>query len=104
MKRNVLLAAFTIITCLALLFLPSAFAADCKGLSKSKCQSNSKCSWVDSYKTKAGKTVKGYCRAKPGEKKSTTSTSKKSTSSKDSSKSKKSTTTDTGSKKSTTKK
>lgn len=36
----------------------------CKGLSKGKCGTG--CTWVDSYKTKTGNTVNGYCRTKPG--------------------------------------
>ena len=36
----------------------------CKGLSKGKCGTG--CTWVDSYKTKTGNKVNGYCRTKPG--------------------------------------
>ena len=81
---------------ISLVFGSSLSAATCKGMSKSKCESSSDCSWVKSYKTKAGKTVNAYCRTKSGKgkktststdtKKSTdkskTSTQKKSTSSK----------------------
>ena len=42
-----------------------ALAADCKGLSKSRCASNSACTWVKGYKTSSGKSVDSYCRAKP---------------------------------------
>jgi len=52
-------------------------AAECKGMTKSKCESADRCSWVNSYTTKKGNTVNGYCRSKPGK------GSKKSTSSKD---------------------
>ncbi len=40
-------------------------ASSCKGLSKSACGRNAACSWVNSYTTKKGATVEGYCRAKP---------------------------------------
>ena len=46
------------------LFITSnAFAADCKGASKSSCGAGS-CSWVSGYSKKDGSSVKGYCRAK----------------------------------------
>ena len=44
-------------------------AADCKGLAQAKCEGNTSCSWVDSYKRKDGKKVDAYCRSK-GKKKS----------------------------------
>jgi len=47
-----------------------ASAADCKGMEKSKCESNGSCTWVDSYKRKDGATVNGYCRSKGGKKSS----------------------------------
>jgi hypothetical protein len=46
----------------------NATAADCKGLEKAKCEGNSSCTWVDSYKRKDGVEVNGYCRAKGGKK------------------------------------
>ena len=46
-------------------FMPeSADAANCQGLSSSKCKSNSNCVWVSGY-TRKGARVKAYCRAKP---------------------------------------
>ncbi len=52
-------------------------AAECKGMAQKACESSSTCSWVNTYKTKAGKTVQGYCRNKS----SKTSTQKKTKSS-----------------------
>ncbi|WP_319548427.1 hypothetical protein [Desulfogranum marinum] len=75
----------------SLVFSSSLFAATCKGQSRSKCESSSDCSWVKSYKTKAGKTVDAYCRAKSGKSKKTSATTdskKKNSSSKKSSSSK----------------
>jgi hypothetical protein len=46
----------------------NATAADCKGLEKAKCEGNSSCSWVDSYKRKDGVQVSGHCRKKGGKK------------------------------------
>lgn len=46
----------------------SALAAGksiCKGLVKAQCGANTSCSWVKSYKTKAGKKVAAHCRSKP---------------------------------------
>jgi len=55
----------SLIFMLALFTGGSAQAASaCKGLSQSKCGTN--CTWVGSYKTKAGNKVNGYCRAKSG--------------------------------------
>lgn len=50
----------------SLLFAMSPVMAEsaCKGLAKNKC--GSKCTWVDSYTTKTGNKVNGYCRTKPG--------------------------------------
>ncbi len=39
-------------------------ASACKGLTNNQCGKG--CIWVDSYTTKAGNKVKGYCRTKPG--------------------------------------
>ena len=60
-------SSVVLILFLGLTLNTSAFgASSCKGLTKTKCSSKSSCSWVDSYKTKTGTRVKGYCRAKPG--------------------------------------
>jgi len=62
---------------LGLILNTAAFgASSCKGLTKTKCSGKSSCSWVDSYKTKNGTRVKGYCRAKPGKGAGTNSGSK----------------------------
>jgi len=54
--------------------LPSAAqAAECKGMSQSKCEKASQCSYVNGYKTKSGNKVAGYCRNKA---KSSSSSSK----------------------------
>lgn len=53
-------------------------ASSCKGKSKNSCSTS--CTWVDSYKTKTGSKVNGYCRAKPG--KSSSSSASKSSKSK----------------------
>ncbi|SNZ19780.1 hypothetical protein [Cohaesibacter gelatinilyticus] len=58
----------------------SAEAAECKGKSKSACGSDNSCTYVNSYKTKTGKKVDGYCRKKGGQTKK--STSKKTSSAK----------------------
>ena len=42
-----------------------SFAAGaCKGLEKDVCSSDNSCSWINSYTTKKGKTIKAYCRNK----------------------------------------
>jgi len=69
MLRRILPFASTVVTILLFssIWAVSAYAASpCKGLSKTRCGTQSGCSWVDSYKTKSGTRVKGYCRAKPG--------------------------------------
>lgn len=53
-----------IILGLLLISVSTAQAAECKGLSKTKC-GTANCTWVKSYKTKKGNTVNGYCRNKP---------------------------------------
>ncbi|MEN8168082.1 MAG: chromosome partitioning protein ParB [Pseudomonadota bacterium] len=59
------------------LFHPVAQAeGKCKGLSKSACSTNSSCSWVKSYKTKAGKNVAAYCRVKSAKNQTKNSKSK----------------------------
>jgi hypothetical protein len=54
----------------ALIAVPPAEAAEtqCKGLKSEACSSNSGCSWVKPYKTKAGRDVAGFCRKKAGKK------------------------------------
>lgn len=65
MKRNTkVFFSLGLILSLFLLASPSFAASACKGLSKAKCGSS--CTWVDSYTTKTGNKVNGYCRTKPG--------------------------------------
>ncbi|WP_419659958.1 hypothetical protein Dvar_02950 [Desulfosarcina variabilis str. Montpellier] len=104
MKRNILLITFVVVVGLALTFSPLAFAIDCKGLSKGKCDGSPECSWVKSYKTKTGKTVNGYCRAKPGKNKSAATVKKKNADARDMSKNNKPADKNTGSTKTATKK
>lgn len=49
----------------------SSAAGACKGQQQDACSSDTSCSWVKSYSTKSGKTIKSYCRnkSKPGSKK-----------------------------------
>jgi len=50
----------------------SSAVGTCKGLQQDACSSDNSCSWIKSYSTKTGKTIKAYCRnkSKPGTKKS----------------------------------
>ena len=55
--------------------LPSAAqAAECKGMSQSKCEKADQCTYVKGYKTKSGNKVAAYCRNKG---KSSSSSTKK---------------------------
>jgi hypothetical protein len=45
-------------------------AGTCKEMEKDACMSSTSCSWINSYTTKKGKTVKAYCRNKPKKKSS----------------------------------
>lgn len=45
---------------------PAQAQSACKGLSKSACTSNSKCSHVGAFTRSDGARVKAFCRAKPG--------------------------------------
>jgi hypothetical protein len=49
---------------ITLFSMTSAQAAECKALTQDNCAASAGCAWIDSYKTKAGKTVNGYCRNK----------------------------------------
>jgi hypothetical protein len=40
-------------------------ASPCQGIDEKACAANAECTWVAATKTKAGKEVKAYCRAKP---------------------------------------
>ena len=53
------------------LFAPQTFASDCKGMEQSACASEASCSWIEGYTRKDGRTVKSFCRAKPGSKSKT---------------------------------
>ncbi|HFC52900.1 MAG TPA: chromosome partitioning protein ParB [Gammaproteobacteria bacterium] len=72
-KISVIAAAFILALALS---APAVGASPCKGLTKGRCTAKASCSWVDSYKTKNGTRVKGYCRSKPGKGSSATSGSK----------------------------
>ena len=37
----------------------------CKGMAENDCSTSNACRWVDSYKRKDGRDVKGYCRNAP---------------------------------------
>ena len=63
MRFKVVLSSLAVAVALAVGGSAQAESA-CKGLSKSQCGAG--CTWVDSYKTKTGSKVSGYCRAKPG--------------------------------------
>ncbi len=63
MRIKIVLSSLAVAIALALGGVVHAESA-CKGLSKNKCGGG--CTWVDSYKTKTGNKVSGYCRAKPG--------------------------------------
>lgn len=58
----------TLMSALLVFFLAqgTASAASCKGLSKSRCGTNSSCSWVGGYTTKKNVKVSAFCRNKPG--------------------------------------
>ena len=63
-KASLLLALASVFV-----FSQSAFAASaCKEMEKEACLSSTSCSWIDSYTTKKGNTVKAYCRNKPKQK------------------------------------
>jgi len=42
----------------------SSAAGDCKGMQQDACSSDISCSWINSYTTKKGNTIKAYCRNK----------------------------------------
>jgi len=55
---------------LGLLFISAQAnaASACKGLENNACVSKESCSWIKGYERKDGKTVKPFCRTKPGSK------------------------------------
>ena len=63
---NRITGAVLLTICLALASISSVQAAECKGLSKTKCEASDSCSWIKGYKTKTGSSVNAYCRAKAG--------------------------------------
>ncbi len=67
-RRTVLILAATGLISTSQL---SSAASACKGLQQDACSSDNSCSWIKSYSTKSGKTIKAYCRnkSKPGSKK-----------------------------------
>lgn len=56
-----LTAAFTMLP----LSNSASAASLCSGLDNKACGIESSCSWINSYKTKKGKTINAYCRTKP---------------------------------------
>jgi len=48
--------------------VPGFAASNCTGLENSACASNASCSWIKGYERKDGRTVKSFCRTKPGSK------------------------------------
>lgn len=59
-------AALSLVVLSLVMIQPNVYAAKlCKGLSKSSCNGNAGCSWINSYKTKTGTKVDAYCRTKP---------------------------------------
>ena len=42
--------------------------SSCKEMQKEACMSSASCSWIESYTTKKGNTIKAYCRNKPKQK------------------------------------
>lgn len=64
MKKLLLSAAL-----LTSLLAPAAYAQSaCKGMSQSKCEADSACTWVSSFERKDGKVVNAFCRKAPGKK------------------------------------
>lgn len=61
-SRHQLTAILTLLISLNTLATSSAEASVCKGLSKSTCESSQECRWIDGYKRKDGRPIKGYCR------------------------------------------
>lgn len=57
----------TAFTLLPLIQTASA-ANQCTGLDLKACGAQDGCRWIESYQTKAGKTIKAYCRKKPSKK------------------------------------
>ena len=49
----------------------SSAAGSCKGMQQGACSSDNSCSWVNSYSTKKGNTIKAYCRNRSKSSKST---------------------------------
>ena len=63
--RNFIQLFFLVIT-LLFLFITTASAGSCKGLSKSVCRDSSSCKWVEAQKTKKGKEIDSFCSKKSG--------------------------------------
>jgi hypothetical protein len=69
MKKNVIKGIQGLVAVVVLgLFISvqAAGASACKGVSKSKCAANNRCSWVGEYTTKKGVSVGPFCRSKSG--------------------------------------
>lgn len=106
MARLVTVFAF-ILSLAAFNSAPAMAQSACKGLSKSACTSNSRCSHVAAFTRSDGARVKAFCRSKPGngaKKKAKTSSDKKKVATKRSSTTTKSAKKKTSTKKTTAKK
>ena len=69
--RIKMLGVFLVVVAASMVPLSARAAeSDCKGMEKTVCEGNGRCSWVRSYTTSKGKTVSPYCRKKPERKKS----------------------------------
>ena len=66
-KYFTLFFGFVTLAFASLITLPASAQSVCKGLSKSACTSNSKCSHVAAFTRSDGAKVKAFCRAKPGQ-------------------------------------
>lgn len=69
--------SITLMMVLSTFQTPVNSEAICKGLVESKCASNTACTWVNSYVTKNGTEVNGYCRVKAGYQSNTSTTNSK---------------------------
>ena len=65
-----LFSAAVLVLAGSLSFSSAMAAGACKELKKDACMSSSSCSWINSYTTKKGNTIKAYCRNKPKQKSS----------------------------------
>ena len=57
-----LILSAAILAFLSVTSVPAQSASQCKTLAAELCRTSSTCTFVKGYKTKTGRTVKGYCR------------------------------------------